>query len=477
MRPLPLAPRRLTRATKRRLSTDFLTNDGIVEGVWIFCRHGDRTPSRPLSAVHRRDEEAAFWLTRLPRPNTATVFGDFSRYFPPRIHPDLNEGSFLDTRRNPFGFLTDSGLHQLSETGRRFFNRYNHHGHHLPERLNWRHEYAEDFLSVWDVKVYSTNYLRTIMSVQSFLDGLLGTHAHDPSEMERSHDPNVFEEQPVPDHGWRRDDYASEELVPVLVRQLSHDPLNAFDRNPKLMSDLVHQVISKPDFQSGDATAIPLASRLANVLPGLVRRTNSPSSRSPSGINWVEAADHFVCRKAHGVDYAAFTDTESEHSQMLEALSHETLAHLAWRFRQWYKHPQLLAAVAAPPLREIATQVQETPTLKTRDKHPFVIYSCHDVTILGILYGMGADFLVDEWKSFWPTYGSTLVFELVRIPGEVEKYVVRVLLNGTPVRSVHGREPVGHGPHAMMWIDDFDEMVRHLEDQGGFDYDELLRMK
>ncbi len=51
-------------------------------------------------------------------------------------------------------------------------------------------------------------------------------------------------------------------------------------------------------------------------------------------------------------------------------------------------------------------------------QRPFVIYSCHDVTILGILYALGAEFLADDdgsdWR-YWPPYGSSLVFELVRI--------------------------------------------------------------
>ena len=105
--------------------------------------------------------------------------------------------------------------------------------------------------------------------------------------------------------------------------------------------------------------------------------------------------------------------------QTLKAMSLQTKVHLSWRFRQWYQHRHLLAAIAAPPLREILNQMVKTMQLKPSDleKRPFTLYSCHDITILGLLYGIGADFLADEtvpgW-DFWPAYGSTLVFELVR---------------------------------------------------------------
>lgn len=392
----------------------------------------------------------------------------------------------MDVGRNPFGFLTQTGIDHLRETGHRFFNRYNHHGHHLPDHLDWRWDVADDFLSVWDVSVYSTNYLRTVLSVQSFLDGLLGTNCY-LSDRTRDMDPKITKETIVPDHSWASP--TAESIVNIRVRDTSNDPLNAFDRNPDLIGDLVSEVMLSQEFIKRDAGAAPLAARLANILPGLVRPFRSDASqRSPSGINWVEASDHFVCRLAHHVDYARFTDFEHDDrvEQTLAAMSHQTLAHLAWRFRQWYQNKRLLAAIAAPPLREICDQLAATPELQAGEKRPFVIYSCHDITILGLLYGIGADFLADDhsasWR-FWPVYGSHLAFELVRIkegPSTLNSHVVRVLLNGTPVISVSptssqkSTSPVGRGPENLLLVDDFSRVVSSLEDAGGHDYDALL---
>lgn len=211
----------------------------------------------------------------------------------------------------------------------------------------------------------------------------------------------------------------------------------------------------------------------------------------------MEAADHFVCRAAHAVEYARFSDFEHDDrvEQTLAAMNQPTMAHLAWRFRQWYQNKRLLAAIAAPPLREIAEQIKVTPDLSASERRPFVLYSCHDITILGLLYGVGADFLASEktnnWR-FWPHYGSTLVFELVRLDeatvtgsSSSTTHVVRVLLNGAPVTSVDfakhedgsDNAHVGNGPERMLSIDDFESLVSRLEEAGGHDYAALLGYK
>lgn len=466
---------------------DYLTNKGRVEGVWIFFRHGDRAPSRPLCPSHLVEEEASFWRGKLPKPDTETAFHALSRYFPPDIHPSCNDGQFLDVRRAPFGFLTDTGVEQTRENGLRLFNRYNRHGYHTPG--NEEYSSAKDFLKGWDLRVYSTNYVRTIMSVQSFLDGLLGMDIYKNLQAVTNSSleiPQSAADMRIPNHG-SLPPPTDDALLRVQVRGRDQDTLNAFDRNPDLMADLVGEVISSPEFQKRDGDAAPLAARLANILPGLARRKAKPSvyNAAPSGINWIEATDHFVCRMAHDVSFSRFSNFEHDDrvEQTLSALAHQTTAHLAWRFRQWYKSPRLLAAIAAPPLREIAQQLLATPSMAESDRRPFTIYSCHDVTILALLYGIGADFLACDdnggWR-FWPSYASTLVFELVRIHDDDHldnSHVVRVLLNGKPILSVdqHNRywdsegTPVGNGPSRMLLTTDFAEIITNLEKAGGYD--------
>ena len=271
---------------------------GIVEGVWIFSRHGDRSPGRCLSPAHRQDDEAAYWVSKLPYPDSTAAYQAYAQWFPLHVAAPTNEGCFLDVRRNPFGFLTQKGLGQLKQSGHRYFRRYNQLGKHLPGQGRW--QVAGDFLAAWNVQAYSTNYLRTVLSAQSFLDGLLGTHCFSPAR-QRPIDAAWTAEVQLPNHEWEPPDCSWHDdnqalRVPITVRALPQDPLNAFDRNPNLIAQLVTTVMTHPDFRARDGAAAPLAGRLSNILPGLIRpRRSDFSSRSPSGINWVEAGKFGCC--------------------------------------------------------------------------------------------------------------------------------------------------------------------------------------
>lgn len=460
----------------RRKSTD---SGGVVEGVWIFARHGDRTPSRSLCPPDRKDEEAAFWRTKLPTPDPVTALKILSEHFPADIHPS-NAGEFLDVGRRPFGFLTKVGIEQLRNNGRRFFLRYERDGNFGSTQDGAN---TDSSLHSWDVQAFSTNYLRTVLSAQCFLDGLLGTKCYKPVDSEET-DLDDDESRLVPDHTTCGD--ANQGTVKIQVRDRAVDNLNAFDRNPQLIKNLVEDVVTSEGFVSHDTTAAPLAAQLAHYLPGLVRETRKTFG-GPSGINWIEATDHFVCRRSHGVGFSLFSEFEddSETERTLEAMERETLDHRAWRFRRWYQNPPLLAEIASPALREILEQMHSTAELGVEEKHPFTLYSCHDVTILALLYGVGADFLADDgngsWKCAWPDYGTTLVFELVRLQDDDGKasHVVRVLLNGDPVQAVNlldhkeGDPPeyVGEGPMKMLTMSDFEKIISKLEDVGGMPHE------
>ena len=468
------------RGQLRKLSTDsdYSTNGGIVEGVWTFARHGDRTPSRSLCAPQWSDVEAAFWRSKLPTPDPVAALKALSEHFPPDIHPS-NDGQFIDVTRRPYGFLTRLGMEQLHTNGRRFFIRYDRHGHHCRTSSGIK---ADAFLHSWDVQAFSTNYLRTVLSAQCFLDGLLGTGVFTLDESEHIYLVDD-ESRLVPDHATTLD--AEGGTVNIRVRDKLSDNLNAFDRNPQLIKNLVTKVVTTDGFVAKDTEAAPLAARLANYLPGLMRE-NRQTFGGPSGINWIEATDHFVCRRSHGVKFSRFSEFENDHlvERTLEAMEQNTLAHRAWRFRQWYQDPPLLAEIASPALREILEQMQAALTLGDQERHPFIFYGCHDVTILALLYGIGADFLADETNNrcrYWPGYGTTLVFELVRIGDDTNKvsHVVRVLLNGMPIRSTDlfeykagaPVEHIGKGPVALLTVDDFEKLIVNLETVGGMPHE------
>jgi hypothetical protein len=164
-----------------RTFSDYSTNGGLVVGVWVFARHGDRTPSRSLCPPEWKERESMFWRSKLPTPDPVSVLKSLSQNFPLDIHPS-NQGNFIDVNRRPYGYLTYLGMEQLQTSGRRFAIRYDRHGYHCKREDG---DLAMSFLHSWDVQAFSTNYLRTVLSVQSFLDGLLATSIYSPSHNDK----------------------------------------------------------------------------------------------------------------------------------------------------------------------------------------------------------------------------------------------------------------------------------------------------
>ena len=445
---------------KRRYSTirsgyvdsTYLQNKGTIEGVWIFHRHGDRAPNRYLGDARYQAAESAYWHSLLP---SIEQYAALSQHFPPSIHSSQNNGKHTDLNREPFGFLTLNGMDQMRCVGKRFRKRCDRYGHHSSKQSDKTRSFLED----WNVQAYSTNYLRTVTSVQCFLDGLIGYYNSD--ALHACHSTTLT----------TSDNLAEDEMIQVQVRDKAIDTLNAFDKRPKMMNDLVKNVISMKSFQTVDSEAKGLADQLAEYLPGL-RGAPQAFGGTPSGINWIHANDHFVCRRAHGIPLSAFseyegTSDEARVESLLESLATPVCSHLSWRFREWYDCPKLVAAVAAPPFQEMLDGMLTVTRMGADERRPFVVYSAHDVTLLALLYAIGADFLVSgedcgaqemsegtgrthshmvegsiddptqrstsSWR-WWPDYSSAIAFELVRLNDGHEfgdnSHIIRVILNG-----------------------------------------------
>ena len=309
----------------------------------------------------------------------------------------------------------------------------------------------------------------------------------------------------------------------VQVRDKKIDTLNAFDKRPNMMNDLVKNVISMEGFQRVDSDAKGLADELSEFLPGL---SGAPQAfgGTPSGINWIHANDHFVCRRAHGIPLSAFSDyegtsDEEEVERLLESWATPVCSHLSWRFREWYACPKLVAAIAAPRFQEMLDKMIDVTSMGADERRPFVVYSAHDVTLLALLYAIGADFLVSgedcggrdmvegtggthshmvegsinnstqhsmsSWR-WWPDYSSAIAFELVRLNKGHEygdtTHIIRVILNGrtlcllprlsTDDEGILKDQPpclrqrfgaVSEGQSQMLSLSDFAQIISVLE--------------
>ena len=200
-------------------------------------------------------------------------------------------------------------------------------------------------------------------------------------------------------------------------------------------------------------------------------------------INQIHAVDHFVCRSSHSVPLTKFSHFENNNNNnnnnnnindpaalskrytaeeaTLQSMSQATLSHLLSRFRSYYKNPLLLAEMAGPALHEIQLEMSNIVNSdsdsnsnyyysENNKRKPFRIYSCHDVTILGLLYAIKDRFLpsaaelMDNFRlcslpSQWPTYATCLTFELVRLTtkGKADTFIVKIWLNEAPIPTFH----------------------------------------
>jgi len=358
-----------------------------------------------------------------------------------------------------------------------------HNGVAMADR--YRHDHTHFFQDHWDIKAFSTNYLRTVKSCQTFLDGLLSNNSRNSVRCaDRKKNDSVLLDYKQPTHYESIDleeyrktnktsDSSSSSMIEIKVRDGKEETLNAFDRSPELMKDLMRDVVATPDFIEKDTRAAPLKAQLFDFIPGLSRYSSHFGKSSPSAINWIDAADHFVCRSSHSLPVTRFCahleyhdTTPSSAEEQFESLGRETLSHLLSRFRSYYMNPSLLAEMAGPALDEIRLemkQVVETTNGYSNSgggddganeyinnnsksnigKKPFRVYSCHDVTLLGILYAMKDRFLSEDTDRFrslssrWPSYATCLTFELVKLKakekGNDDTFVVKLYLNEAPI--------------------------------------------
>ena len=98
----------------------------------------------------------------------------------------------------------------------------------------------------------------------------------------------------------------------------------------------------------------------------------------------------------------------------MEGIGREVKEHLTWRFGEWFGEEELLDQVGGPMIKDIKdeTGVRGARVASSRkgsgeEAPKMVLYSCHDVSLLGILYKIKAEVVGKGGdKGYWPDYGS-----------------------------------------------------------------------
>ena len=115
------ARRAFNNSSCRKEHKELHEHEEIIEGVFLFHRHGDRTPVKSLVADAYAEEEALFWKTKIPPPQYC--YEMLSERFP--VNTQFNSFKDTDDEDNEsYGFLTWKGMHQMYYTGVAMAARY-----------------------------------------------------------------------------------------------------------------------------------------------------------------------------------------------------------------------------------------------------------------------------------------------------------------------------------------------------------------
>ncbi|CAK4510260.1 unnamed protein product [Aphanomyces euteiches] len=257
--------------------------------------------------------------------------------------------------RGIYGELTRHGVAQMERRGDAL------HGHLLA--WGWT-------MDKLDLQVFSTHYVRTQRSVQALL-----------SQFAPGESPSI-------------------EILPK-----HNDFINAYNTHGPMISAVKDSFVSThPPVVEREAAMAPIKAELMRLLP----------MYSTERFTWMNAADYFVCRQAHGLDYITHT----------EPFAKETIDHLAFRFHHFYSNLPILRHVAATLADRVISEMQQT--IESDDGVERVrIYSGHDVSVLALLYA--TENIMDS--SFWPDYSAAMTIELYQ--GDDDgKWIVETTLDG-----------------------------------------------
>jgi hypothetical protein len=373
--------------------------------VQIIHRHGDRTPITPL-----KDED--FWACTLVPQETLDKISSNTNL----VREDNKEGkAHTAGGRGPFGKLTELGLLQLIKVGNKLRDELvtDQQDHEIVDDQGNRHfpfiYHPQRPLHPSNIRIFSTDFPRTIQSVQGLLVGLF------------------------PD--------SSEKSIPIDVRHTSRMVPN-YQQLAEAFS------LPRPSYIAAkDEKLQPLAARATRALLPLL---------GPNALNFAvpnndddneEAAQKSTHQNAHTTSeplewnqLAEITKCLAVRDLLPDDISlqdQQTIGqHAAWR---WFEmtRDERLGFLALDELCQ--HQVEYLHCHETEP--PVIVWSGHDFTLTGLMCAYRL-----EQPVVWPEYGSYLKLELLQVSlsdvegellgkGEEKEYVVRFSLNGETLRS------------------------------------------
>mmetsp|Transcript_28044 Transcript_28044/g.66839 ORF Transcript_28044/g.66839 Transcript_28044/m.66839 type:complete len:451 (+) Transcript_28044:163-1515(+) len=343
----------------------------------VVHRHGDRSPITPL-------KDSDFWRGQLP---TQDVLQGVSRGT--RVLRDSVEGQRVHHAQGsgPFGQLTTLGLLQMVGLGER-----------LREELGSALFTSSRPLEPSRVRVMSTNFPRTIQSVQALLTGMFPEcDAQIDIDVRGTNDFFIPDPQPR---------QSKNQLV--LESHLGRQQ-HLLEKEAE-MEDLARRLTRSLDGYLGDG---------ANAVSFGIGEEKGDDDRLQAPLSWAQLSEILVCLNSRNLLPKTVTRED------VEIVS----KHVAWKWMESLKHPVLSKAA----MWKFATQlVDDAKRCRECNEGPYLcIYSAHDSTLIGLI-----SILQLEQPARWPEYASYLKMELIQEEKETEEVLwVRFSLNGELLRS------------------------------------------
>lgn len=362
----------------------------------VTHRHGDRTPITPL-----KDEE--YWASTLVDPDIVEKIGQQTY-----IIRGSTQATHVAKGRGPFGKLTRVGLLQMIKVG-----------------INLRETYfVEKQIAPKDVQVFSTDFPRTIQSVQGLLVGLF------------------------PDDTDHQDNQDSSTTIKIDARNTNWMIPDPQPRRTREQEELENALANREFVVAKEMEMLPLAIRATKALHPLLGKDAHEFSFGVGEIEhpgdtsiemeplaWNQLAEITKCLAVRNM----LPPEISEEDQ--EAIGQ----HAAYRWFVNLRNERLIHLA-------MNTMVQrQCDSLLHHAAEPFLtIWSAHDSTLIGLLCAYRLEQPVE-----WPEYASYFVMELLEDCQNKDLYV-KFSINGQVLRNTWKEDE----PRELISLR---ELINHLQ--------------
>ena len=422
--------------------------------VQVVHRHGDRTPITPMA-------NETFWGSILPPSHVLEGIAKGTKL----MHDEnsLAGANHAAGGRGVFGQLSQLGLLQMVDLGNQLREELhlddedsdtgddNHHEdeHGNKHILGGKLFHGKAPLHPQRIKVTSTNFPRTVQSVQGLLVGLFpdGTEGHH-VEIDVTKTNGM-----IPDPQPRR----TQEQV-ELERKLAARPHLA--EKEEEMRELAVRATNAIRHELGDD--------YEKFIFGVGEENGDSSSGNDNShqtkpLSWSQLAEITTCLKAKNMLPVEITDADQE------AIS----GHAAWRWFQNLRHPKLARLAMYEMVQDMVDGLHRSkncPRSGTEDDEPFLhVFSAHDSTLMGLICAFHL-----QQPSQWPHYASYIKVELIEVEDiqsseatqSQKGYFVRFSLNGEVLRSAWSKDESGE-MNDLISLDKLTEMAskEHHDDE------------